>query len=241
MARIIKAPNVKQERAYRVVERDKVLRHADDEAAFILEKARDQEEEILRAAAQQADMIAADAEKQAEELRTQAKTEAEQAKEQAQEEGRQQGLNQGLQEARKQVADVVKDLKQMIAEARDILEGMIRDQEFEIRRLASEIVSRVIQDKLDADDEIVVRVARECIRLAADRQRLRVLVHPDDQKKVEEWTPEFTKMFDDIEKIEVQTDLRVKRGGVIIESGAGGVDGRIDKQLQILDETLLNP
>lgn len=232
---------MKQERSYHVVERDKALRRADEEAALILEKAHAQEEEILRAASQQSDMILSEAEKQAAEIRTQAKKDAEQAKEQAQEEGRRQGLNQGLEESRKQVAGVLQQLKQMVAEGQNILESMIRDQEFEIRKLASEIVGRVIQEKLNADDEIVVRVARECIRLAADRQTLRVLVHPDDQKKVEEWTPDFTQMFDDIEKIEIQTDPRVKRGGVIIESGAGGVDGRIDKQLQILDETLLNP
>ncbi|MGC9328153.1 MAG: hypothetical protein ACP5I1_11005, partial [Candidatus Hinthialibacter sp.] len=73
MARIIKAPNVKQERSYHVVERDKVLRRADEEAALILEKAHAQEEEILRAASQQSDMILSEAEKQAAEIRTQAK------------------------------------------------------------------------------------------------------------------------------------------------------------------------
>lgn len=241
MTRIIKAPNVKQERPYRIVEREVVLRHVDDEAAEILARTREQEEEILRSAAEQADMIVADAEQQKQEIFAQAQADADEAKEQARKEGHQQGLNQGLQEAKQQVSVIVKELKQLIAQGQSILQGMIRDQESEIRQLVVEIAGRVIQQKIEIDDEIVVRVAEECIRLAADRQHVRVLVHPDDQKKVEEWAPEFTRIFDDIEKITLETDTRVQRGGIIIESGAGGVDGRIDKQVEILNDAILNP
>lgn len=241
MARIIKAPNVRQERPYRVVERETVLRHADDEAAEIIARAQEQEEEILRAAADQADAIIADAEQQAQAFHLQAQEEAEQEREKARKEGFQQGLNQGLQDARQQVSGVVKELKQMIAQGQSILEGTIRDQELEIRQLVVAIVGRVIQKKIETEDDIVLHVAEECLRHAADRQRVRIMVHPDDQKKVEDWAPEFTHIFDDIEKISIESDPRVQRGGVIVESGAGGVDGRIDKQIEILNEAVLNP
>lgn len=241
MVRIIKAPNVKQERSYRIIEPEKVLRHADDQAAEILEQAHAQEEAILRDAAEQADAIVADAEQQAEEIRAQAQVDAEEAREQARQEGYQEGYNQGMTEARQQVSGIVNELKQTIVQGQKILQGMIQDQETEIRQLVVQIAGRVIQLKIEEDDEVVVRVAQECIRQAADRQTVRVLVHPDDQKKVEEWAPEFTQMFDDIEKITIESDPRVKRGGVIIESGAGGVDGRIDKQTEILNHAVLNP
>ena len=241
MARIIKAPNVHQDRPYRIVERDKVLRHVDDEAAEILEGAHNQEEAILRDAAEQADGIIADAEQQVQEVMNQAQADADAVREQAKQEGFQQGQTQGLADAQKQVSGVVNDLKKMIAQGQSILQGMIQDQEEEIRKLVAEIVGRVIQLKIEADDEIVVRVAKECIRQAADRQNVRVLVHPDDKAKVEEWAPEFSRMFDDIERITIDADPRVQKGGVIVESGAGGIDGRIDKQVEILNNTVLNP
>jgi len=240
VARIIKAPNVKQEKPYRIVETEKVLRHADDDAADIIASAHSQEEEILKAAVEQADSIITDAEAQVEELRKQAQTEAEAIKEQAKQQGHQEGLVQGTQEAKKQVSTVVQQLQSMIAEGQKILEGMILDQEADVRQLTVEIVGRVIRQKIETDDEVVVRVAQECIRQAADRQKLRILVHPDNQQKIEEWAPEFSRMFDDIEKLSIEADPRVQPGGVIIESGAGGVDGRIDKQVEILNDVVIN-
>ncbi len=240
MARIIKAPNVKQEKSYRIVEKEIVLRHADDDAADILAEAHSQEEEILKSAVEQADGILTDAEGQVEELRNQAQAEAEAMKEQARLQGHQEGVTQGTQEARQQVSTVVQQLQSMIAEGQSILEGMILNQESDIRQLTVEIVGRVTRQKIETDDEMVVRVAQECIRKAADRQKLRILVHPDNQQKIEEWAPEFSRMFDDIEKLTIESDPRVQPGGVIIESGAGGVDGRIDKQVEILNDVITN-
>ncbi|RJP19902.1 MAG: hypothetical protein C4527_26250 [Candidatus Omnitrophota bacterium] len=241
MPRIIKAPNVREQVPYKIVEREKVLRQAEDEAADIIAAAQQQEEMILQDASTQADEILASAQTEKEEILNQARAEGEGLKEQARQQGHQQGLNQGLEEARKKVAGLLNQLQAMIAEGQKILEGMIRDQEQEIRKLVSEIVSRVIQCKIEEDDEIVVRVAQECIRMAADRQTIRICVHPDDKVKIEEWVDDFTRRFDDIEKISLEIDNRVNKGGVIVESGVGGIDARIDKQLEIMNETLLNP
>jgi len=241
MARIIKAPNIRNERDYPVVEREKVIRMAEDEADEIRSEAQREYDNLIQAAEMQAQEIKAAAEQEMESLRAQAQAEAQEAKEQSRQQGYEEGLKQGQAEARKQVQDIIKDFKGKMTEAQQILEGMFVEQEQEIRALVSHIVGRVIQEKLEADDEIVVRVAKECIRMAADRKTLRILVHPNDQQKIEEWAPEFTRLFDDSEKISIEVDSRVGQGGVIVESGAGGIDGRIEKQIEILDHTLQNP
>ncbi len=243
MPRIIKAPNVKEQNnnPYRIVEREKVLRHAEEEASEIIAAAQEQEQMILQDASSQAEEILAAANEEKEAILNQAREEGETIKQNAHDEGWQEGLNQGTQEARQQVAGVLQNLKKMITEGQRILEGMFRDQEQEIRHLVCEIISRVIQQKIEDDDEIVVRVAKECIGMAADRQTVRICVHPDDKAKIEEWKDEFIRMFDDIEKVTIEIDTRVQKGGVIIESGTGGIDGRIDKQLELVEETILNP
>ena len=240
MARIIKAPNVHEDRKFTVVERDKVIRFAEDEAEEIIRSARRQEEILLQNASLQANEILENAARDAEEIIAQAHTEAEAIKEESRNFGYNEGLNQGLEDARKQAAGILNDLRAMLNQGRQILHNLFLDQEQEIRKLVSEILTRVVQLNIEQDDEIVVRVAMECIRMAADRQSLRLLIHPDDKARIEEWVPEFTRRFDDIEKISVDVDPRVGCGGIIIESGAGGVDGRIDKQLEILNDTLLH-
>ncbi len=240
MPRIIKKPNVKDERPFKVIEREKVIRDAEDDAADIINTAKNKEESILKNASSQADEILASAQQEKEEILNQARAEGEELKEQARQEGHQQGLNEGMEEARQKVAGLLKQLKNMITEGQGILEKLIYDQEQEIRKLVAESVTRVIQLKVEEDDEVVVRVAQACIRMAADRQSVRVLVHPEEKEKVEEWVDDFMKMFDDIEKINISIDTRVRKGGVIIESGTGGIDGRIDKQVEILNESILN-
>jgi len=241
VGRIIKAPNVNDESAFRVVERGKVLMHADEEAAEIIGRATGEEHQILSGAADQAEGIINDATEEAGEIISQAQTEADAVKDQAFDQGHEEGLHQGLTEAREQASGLLKDLENMIAQGQQMLEDAFTAQEADIRQLICDVASRVIQKKVELDDEIVVRNAKECIHDAADRMNVRVLVHPDDQAIIEEWAPEFTRMFDEIDKITVETDPRVSRGGVIVETGAGGIDGRIDKQTEILSDTLLNP
>ena len=238
MGRIIKAPNVKVERNYNVVEREKVMQHAEEEAAALLQAVQDEIETMRSQAQEEADGIRAEAQQEAEQVKEQARQEGEQVKEQARQEGEQQGLRDGQEAARQQTSELLQNLQSMLAEGQQILEGMFRDQEQEIRDLVCEIISRIVQEKIESDDELVVRVARECIQRAAERKTLRVLVHPDDQALIESWAPHFNQMYDDIEKIIVETDPRVGRGGVIIETSSGGVDGRIETQEEIYKNTI---
>ena len=58
---------------------------------------------------------------------------------------------------KKKTAGLLRDLQTMLAEGQQILEGMFREQEPEIKKLVCTIVADVIQAKIEEDDEIVVR------------------------------------------------------------------------------------
>lgn len=241
MARIIKAPNIQTDRPLNLTDREKYLRHVEDEAALIINNAYEERSQLMESAEQEIADLTAQAQQEAETILEQARAEAEQIKSAARQQAHNQGLTEGQEEARRQVANVLKDLRNLIVEGQRLLEALYVDQEPEIRKIVCEIVNLIIQEKIQEDDTIVVRVAQACIRKVADRQNLRVLIHPEDKQKIEEWSEEFMRLFDDIEKIHVETDPRVKRGGVMIESGSGGVDGRIDKQCEIMTDTIINP
>lgn len=240
MGRIIKAPNVQNERNYNIVERDKVLRHAEDEAA-----------ELIEAVTQEANRIREEAEAEAEALRNAAQEEMEAhkaeleaenaaAREEAVAQGRQAGYDQGIQDAKKEAAECMQTFRSLMAEGQSMLEGMFRDQEPEIREIISIALSRILKEKIEADDEVVARVAMECIGQAAERKAIRILVNEEDKGTIEKWVPEFIQRFDDLDKVDVAVDSRVGRGGVIVESSSGGIDGRVDKQLEQLQETIEN-
>ncbi|MDX9753116.1 MAG: FliH/SctL family protein [bacterium] len=238
MARIIKAPNIQIEKPYRVVEREKVIRHAEEDAMDILISAQSEAEQIIEAAQREVQHLIEQAKQEANQVIQTATAEANQIKEDAAQKGMIEGKAKGEEQARKTIAGLVQDLKTMTVEGQKILEGLFANQEQEIKSLVREIVARVIQAKIEEDDEIVVRITKKCIGLAADRQSIRILIHPEDKTKIEAWAPEFTRLYDDIEKVRIEIDPRVQRGGVMIESGTGGIDGRIDKQLEIFNESI---
>lgn len=240
MSRVIKAPNIQLERNYNVVEREKVLRHAEDEASELIVAARAEADQIREEAREEAEALRNAVQQEMDELKTQLEEENAAVREQTREQGHQKGLEQGLQDARKEVSGLVQQFKAMMAEGQSILEGMFRDQEPEIRSIICGAMSRILQQKLEEDDQIAARIAQECIHQAADRKTIRILVHEDDKAAIEEWAPEFMKEFDDLEKIDIAVDPRVGKGGVMIDSPSGGIDGRLESQMKILTDTIEN-
>lgn len=241
MARIIKAPNVIEDRAYTVVERQKVLKLVEDEAAEILANAQEQEQMILQSAAEEAEEIIKQAEAQAEETRQNVQNETAQSREAGKQEGYNAGYQEGIAAAKQEAAELVQTLQSMLQEGQSILENKFQEEETEIRRAVCEIVGRVVKKEINTDDSTVVRVTAECIRMASERQNLSILVHPEDKQLVEQWVPDFSRRFDDIDKITVEEDPRVERGGVIIETRMGVIDGRIESQVENYEENVMNP
>ncbi len=240
MGRVIKAPNIQLERDYNIVERDKVLRHAEDEAAELIDTVRAEADRIREEALEEAEALRNAAQQELEDMKAQIEEENAAVREQAREQGQQEGKSQGLQEAQKQIAGLVQDMKAIMIEGQQILEGMFRDQEPEIRSVICDALSRIILKKIQDDDDVVVRITRECVQQTADRKSIRILVNEADKAAVEEWAPGLMKEFDDLEKVDIAVDPRVGKGGVMIESPSGGVDGRIETQSGVITDTIEN-
>lgn len=241
MARIIKAPQVVQDRAYSVVERQKVLKHIEDEANEILTNAQEQEQLILQSAAEQAEEIVQAAEAQAEEIRQNVLDETAQTREEGKQEGYNSGYQEGLEAAKQEASSLIGTLQSLLQEGQTVLENKFAEEEMEVRRMVCDIVSRIVKKEINTDDQTVVRVTSECIRMASDRQNLLIMVHPDDKALIEQWVPDFSRRFDDIDKITVEEDPRVSKGGVMIETRMGVIDGRIETQENNFEENIMNP
>lgn len=241
MARIIKAPNVLNERPYQVVERHKFLKHVEDEAAEILGNAQEQEQMILQTAAEEAESIIQNAEAQAAEILQRVQDETAQSREEGKQEGFNEGYQAGIDAAKQEASELIQTLQSLLQEGQAVLENKFAEEEIEIRRLVCDIVGRIVKKEINTDDETVVRITTECIRMASERQNLEVLVHPEDRALIEQWVPEFVRRFDDVDKINIHEDPRVSKGGVIIETRMGNIDGRIETQLKNYEDNVMNP
>jgi flagellar biosynthesis/type III secretory pathway protein FliH len=105
--------------------------------------------------------------------------------------------------------------------------------------LALRIAEQAIQGALAVEPERVVDVVRGALRRLVERDRVLVLVHPDDLDLVREHADLLVAELGGIEHCGVEADRRVGRGGAVVRTTEGEVDATFETKLERARETVL--
>jgi flagellar assembly protein FliH len=101
-----------------------------------------------------------------------------------------------------------------------------------VERAAVDLALRIAEQALGAavaaQPERVLDVVRGALRRIVERERVLVLVHPEDLELVREQIDAIVDTLGGVEHCEVQAERRVPRGGAVVRT----VDGEIDATLQ---------
>lgn len=97
--------------------------------------------------------------------------------------------------------------------------------------LALSIAEQVVHAAIAADPELVVDAVRGALRRLIERDRVLVLVHPDDLDVVREHADRLVAELGGIEHCGVEADRRVGRGGAIVRTAEGEVDATLETKL----------
>ena len=145
--------------------------------------------------------------------------------------GHAEGFAAGRSDARAEVgpavgalADATRQLQLLQSEAADRVEP-------EAVELAVRIAEKVVAGSVDVEPARLLDVVRGALRTIVERERVVVLVHPDDLDLLRDGLAELTGSLGGIEHLEVQEERRVARGGAILRTSFGEVDSRIETKL----------
>jgi flagellar assembly protein FliH len=145
---------------------------------------------------------------------------------------RAEGFEQGHLEAREAAKPAVEALSAAIeglhAERVELAERLERHAVDLALLLAEKIVGGVIA----VEPERVVESVRGALRSLVERERITVLVHPDDLDVVRAAMDELRATLGGVEHCEVQAERRVSRGGCIVRTPEGDVDARVETKLE---------
>jgi flagellar assembly protein FliH len=97
--------------------------------------------------------------------------------------------------------------------------------------LALAIAERIVAGAVAVDPSLVIEAVRGALRGIPDRERITVLVNPEDLGLVREASDGLVSSLGGIEHFEVQAERRVARGGVIVRHPEGDVDATIATKL----------
>jgi flagellar assembly protein FliH len=110
--------------------------------------------------------------------------------------------------------------------------------------LALRIAEQAIGAAIAADPELVVEAVRGALRRLVERDRVLILVNPDDLELVRDHVSRLVGELGGIEHCEVQAERRVRPGGAIVRTSEGEVDATLETKLararEVLDHELAN-
>jgi flagellar assembly protein FliH len=110
--------------------------------------------------------------------------------------------------------------------------------------LALRIAEQVLGAALAVNRELVVDAVRGALRRLVERDRVLILVNPDDLEIVREHTARLVGELGGIEHCEVQAERRVRPGGAIVRTAEGEVDATLETKLararEVLEHELAN-
>jgi len=132
-----------------------------------------------------------------------------------------------------------------VAAAVDAERGALADRvEHAAVTLALRIAEQAVRATVAANPELVLEAVRGALRRLVERERVIVLVNPDDLEVVRGGLGAMMDQLGGVGHWEVQAERRVARGGAVVRTAEGEVDGSLDTKLQrareVLDDELLS-
>lgn len=176
--------------------------------------------------------------RQAEETLQAARAEAEQLRTRANAEGRAEGYQDGLAAVHRELAESVGRISQLVEQARIAQSEILRSTEREAVELAIAVAQKVIGAELAIRPELVRDVIASALRELELSSVVRVRVHPDDARLLDEWWRDYLPA-EHQSAIQLVADSQIARGGCIIDTRTGLVDSQIATRFDQLSAALL--
>jgi flagellar assembly protein FliH len=161
---------------------------------------------------------------------------------------RQEAFNEGFAAGVAQAQAQLEGPASAMAAAASQLQAMRGDAAASVEPAAVELALRIAEQALGAwlvvDRAVVVEVVRGALRRLVERDRVVILVSPDDLEVVRDHATRLVGELGGIEHCEVQAERRVRPGGAIVRTAEGEVDATLETKLararEVLEHELAN-
>ena len=176
--------------------------------------------------------------KAVEDILREAKEKADLLEREAYEKGFAQGEKDGLELGEKKALKQVERIESLLIEINSLKQEIIEHYEKEILEIVFAIAQKVIHHQIRSDDKAIEGAVLGAMKLAAEKSEIILRVSPEDFDYVEKLRPEFFAKVKELKALTVTSDPSITRGGCLLESPYGDVDGRVETQLEKIHQCL---
>jgi flagellar assembly protein FliH len=217
---------------------ERIIKDAEEEAfrhiQLAVEKAKVKEAEILA----QREKEIRQKEEEARLLIERANREAEDIRDAARKQGLKQGYQEGFDEGKAEAVRLAERLKVILEAAIDKREEIISSAEEQIVRIILLIGRKVVKHITEKDEQVVIANIKSALQKIQGKEQVIIKVNSKDLEITTEHKEEFIALIEGLKNVKILEDSRVDRGGCIIETDFGSIDGRIFTQLEEIEDRI---
>ena len=147
------------------------------------------------------------------------------------------GEKAGIDAAGMKIELLLKALSESVAKLVELKKEIRGCGEKEIVELALAIARKIVCREIATCKEVIVDISKEALKKVEDQEEIRIKMNPADLAYLQQAGFDLSKINSSIDNIQIQAEDTIENGGCIIETGWGEVDARIDKQLQVIEES----
>ncbi|MBI3014048.1 MAG: hypothetical protein HYY65_03050, partial [Candidatus Tectomicrobia bacterium] len=227
--RTLELPDVEQEKAAKPEIKTEV---------YLFEDLCEETPASRAAGAQPVSASAQEALSETEAILRQATEEAARLKEQARSEGLAQGLAEARQQVEERLAPAIAAFLKAGEELGQLRRQLIERQEKEVIELALAIARKVIHQEVTQNPQTIVGILKAILQETVDREELKVHLNPEDFDVGMECRDSLLASVEGIKSLSLERDPNISRGGVVVETHLGEIDGRVERQLDEIEQGL---
>jgi flagellar assembly protein FliH len=128
-------------------------------------------------------------------------------------------------------------LEKSLNEFDQLQKRIFADAEKQVAKLALEIAKKIVRREVRIDEQIVMAMIKVAMSYVSDARKLKIRVNPADLKTIRTNPSRGADLESSAPSPEWVADPAIERGGFIIESDSGMVDGRLGQQFQEIEKS----
>ena len=145
----------------------------------------------------------------------------------------------GLAAARAEMEPALQAIRGTVEALEALREQVVSELEHDAVALALRVAEQIVAGAIDLAPERIVDIAAVALRRIRDRQHVTLVVNPADLDLVSQAVTRLQSELGGIEHLNVQSDRRVGRGGVLARTDEGEIDASIETQLARAREVVI--
>lgn len=215
-----------------------IKEEAEQEAFKILQKKSVEARKLKEEAQEEAEIILKDAKNEAARLENEAKAKADAIVQETRDKAVEEGKDEGYKKGEEEVNRLIERVHAIINAAIDNKKNIIENTEEQLVDLVLLIARKVVKVISEMEKDVVIENVREALKKLGKETEIVIKVNTKDLDLTTKNKRNFISMVESLERVRVEEDDRITRGGCIIETSLGDIDARVQTQLQAIEEKI---